>query len=468
MADPNNHSQYQAVRRVLWGVLFANLTITVLKITLGMMTGALSIVADGFHSLVDTSSNLIGLAAIRLADRPADERYPYGYQKYETLGALAIGGMMLAASWEILQSIVERLINGATPEVSWLTIGIVAFTLPINIGVVVLETRLGRKLNSEILIADATHTKTDLYVTGSVLLSLGGVWLGWAWLDLLVAMIVVGLILRAAFGILRSAAGALADVVGVDAHNVEQIAREVVGVRFVHNIRSRGTAETVFVDLHVKVDPAMSTSQAHAVASEVERRLQTRIKNVVDAVVHIEPARFEDSNNWDRIAYGLRQIAEGMGLGLHDLHIHVDPNGEYIIDMDLEISGEKTLHQAHQLAEDFENRAKRYWPQAKRVNTHMEPLASELFFPQLIQDEALNQKISDLLDYYADIEGVTEIYSHQVDDHLHVSLKLCMDPNLSLADAHANAERIKRQLYAFVPEMSRVVIHVEPFEQSSN
>jgi len=321
------------------------------------------------------------------------------------------------------------------------------------------------------LIADATHTKTDLYVTGSVIISLVGVWLGWAWLDLIVALIVVGLILRAAFGILRSAAGSLADVVGVDAFEVENIAREVAGVRFVHNIRSRGTTEAVFVDLHVKVDPAMSTSQAHAVASEVERRLRARIRNVVDAVVHIEPARFEESSNWDRIAYGLRQIAEGMGLGLHDLHIHVDPDGEYLIDMDLEINGDKSLLEAHQLAEDFERRARQYWPEAKQVNTHMEPLKSELFFHEKIQDAALDQKISALLDRFVEIEGTPEIYSHRVDGHLHVSLKLFMDPQISLTDAHIDAEKVKRELYDLVPEMARVVIHVEPveyFEKSAN
>jgi len=359
--------------------------------------------------------------------------------------------------------VIERIINGSEPEITWVTFGIMALTFPVNAGIVILETRLGRKLNSEILLADATHTKTDLYVTGSVILSLIGIWLGLGWLDWVVALIVVGLILRAAYGILRGAAGSLADVVGVDALQVEKIAREVPGVRFAHNIRSRGTSEAIFIDLHIKVDPAMSTSQAHAVASEVERRLRVKILNVVDAIVHIEPARFEESNNWDRISYGLRQIAEGMGLGLHDLHIHVDPDGEYIIDMDLEISGEVSLFAAHQLAEDFEKRARQYWPEAKRVNTHLEPLSSELYFPEKVQDMALNQKISALLENYTDIEGVSEIYNHQVDDHVHVSLKLTMPPQISLAEAHLKAERIKRQLYAFVPEMSRVVIHVEPF-----
>ena len=99
--------QYKPVKRVLWAVLIANLTITAVKIFLGAITGSLAVVADGFHSLVNSSSNLIGLAAIRLAGRPADERYPYGYQRFETIGALGIGGLLLVAAWEIVKSVFE-------------------------------------------------------------------------------------------------------------------------------------------------------------------------------------------------------------------------------------------------------------------------------------------------------------------------------------------------------------------------
>ena len=96
MATQNRDQNLKSVHRILWWVLVANLTITIIKITLGVVTGALAVVADGFHSLVDTSSNLIGISAIRLASRPADDQHPYGYKRYETIGALAIGGLLLS------------------------------------------------------------------------------------------------------------------------------------------------------------------------------------------------------------------------------------------------------------------------------------------------------------------------------------------------------------------------------------
>ena len=199
-----------------------------------------------------------------------------------------------------------------------------ALTLPVNLLIVIIERRAGKRLNSAILLADAQHTQTDLYVTVSVLVSLLGVWLGLPWLDVVVAAGVVALILRAAFGLLRDTTRSLSDAIVAEPQRVEEIAKGVPGVRFVHNVRSRGTPDAGFVDLHVKVDRSMSTGQAHALASEVERRIEHELDNIVDALVHIEPAQLQESTRWERMAYDIRQITDAMRLGYHDLHIHAD------------------------------------------------------------------------------------------------------------------------------------------------
>jgi len=465
MHDTNERNlQYKSVRKVLRRVLIANLVITIVKIILGIVTGALAVVADGFHSLVDSSSNLIGLAAIRLASRPADDRFPYGYQKYETLGALGIGGLLLVAAWEIIQNVFSRIVSGGEPEITWITLTLMALTLPVNLAIVILETRAGQRLNSEILLADATHTKSDLYVTVSVIASLVGVLLGWKWLDLIVAFGVVALILRAAFGILRDSAGSLVDEVGVDPQQIEAISLDVPGVRLVHNTRSRGASDAIFVDLHVKVDPAMSTSQAHAVASEVERRICSEIPNVVDTVVHIEPARFEISSDWEHISIGLRQIADAMGLGFHDLHVHVSPDGEYTIEVDLEIGGEITLGEAHRLADEFEDRVLNYWPQATCVHTHLEPLLEKLKFGSDIQDVELINVITELLSKHTSVRNVLDIQATDFEGHKRVVVQLTMPREILLRASHEKVEQIKRMLYVEFPMIERLVVHVEPSE----
>lgn len=452
---------FRSIRRVLWAVLAANLAVTLLKILLGLASGALSVVADGFHSLVDSSSNLVGLAAIRLAERPADEHHPYGYRRYETLGALAIGGLLLVAAYEIGSAVIQRLLDGAAPNVAPLTVGLMLLTLPVNGLVVWLETRAGRRLNSEILLADARHTATDLYVTASVLLSLVGVWLGWAWLDGIVAAAVVVLILRAAFQILRQTSRTLTDSAAVNPKSVAEIAYGSPGVRYVHRIRSRGTSDAAFVDLHVKVDPGMSTAQAHAVASEVEHRLTTQLENVTDALVHIEPAR-QRLSNWERMASDLRQIADGLGLGLHDLHIHTDLNGQYSIELHLEISGEVSLGAAHSLADDFEERVRQRWPEAARILTHLEPIPGQVLPGGTPAEASISDRVRAALLRHVTEAQILECDTQHNGGQLVVTATLRFPAGRPLAEAHAVLERIETELFASELGLGRVTLHAEP------
>jgi cation diffusion facilitator family transporter len=455
-------AHFKSVGRVLWIVLVANLAVAGVKVALGLFTGALAVVADGFHSLVDSSSNLIGLAAIRLARRPADERYPYGYQRYETIGALAIGVMLLAAAWEIGKAVIDRIPGGEGPQISLWTLALVALTFPVNLAIVVLETRAGRRMNSEILLADAAHTRTDLYVTLSVIASLVGVWLGWAWLDLVVASAVVLLILRAALRILSDTAASLSDVVAADAERVAQVAERVPGVLYVHHVRSRGTRGAGFVDLHVKVHPGMSTSQAHAIASEVERRLKESIPGVVDALVHIEPGRHDGASDWERIAFDLRQIADSMAVGLHDLHVRAAADGDYTIELHLELPGDLSLGDAHDLAEDFESRVKARWPRAGSVITHLEPIA-EAVLPQEggVGSQLEGQIRSALLAHLKEAD-LLELRTHLVGDHINLAVRFSQPAGQPLTQAHRLAEAVERDLLARFPQLVRVVVHVEP------
>ncbi|GAB4582122.1 MAG: hypothetical protein Fur0022_48770 [Anaerolineales bacterium] len=452
---------YTEVRRVLWQVLIANLAVTILKIVLGAVTGALAVIADGFHSLVDSSSNLIGLAAIRLAQRPADKHHPYGYRRYETIGALAIGGMLFVAAYEIAQSILERFFQGGMPDLTPLTVVLIALTFPVNILIYTLERRAGQRLKSEILLADAAHTRTDLLVTLSVLGSLAGVWLGLPWLDAVVAAGVVGMILRAAVEILRDAAGALTDAVAVNPDQIETIAQSVPGVLYVHRIRSRGSAEAMFVDLHVKVYSGMSTEQAHAVASEVERQVKAQLPNAVDVLVHIEPAREREAPRWERIAYDLRQIADGMGLGIHDLHVQNNDQGGYALEMHLEMPAEITLGEAHALAEDFEQRVYAASTRPNTVITHLEPLNRKVIQPEASIDSALEAEIRAVIATYVG-DNIIELKTYRYEHHASVAVRVTMPANIPLTQAHSVAESIERELLTRFPTIYRVTVHVEP------
>jgi len=426
------------------------------------MTGVLAVVADGFHSLVDSSSNLIGLAAISLARRPADDHHPYGYQRYETLGALSIGVLMLVAAWEIASAIIERYLQGGEPEIDLISLVLVMMTFPVNLVVVILERRSGRQLQSEILLADARHTQTDLYVTGSVLFSLVGIWLGWVWLDLVVAAGVVVLIVRSAIGILRDASLWLTDRMVVDIDQVAEVAYSVPGVLFVHRIRSRGTPEAAFVDLHVKVSPSMSTSRAHAIASEVERRMVTEVETVKEVLVHIEPAKKERLSLWDRMAEDIRRLAEGLGLGVHDLHIHVGESEGYVVEIHLEFDDQILLREAHELAEHFELDVQRYWPEVEQVITHLEPLPQKVLTLKNTESTHLEEKILQVISRIVEQDQVKSLHLYQTAGHLHANLVLVFNENILLNQAHEMAEKVELVLRSQFLDLEHVMVHVEP------
>lgn len=455
-------ARYSSVRIVLLRVLVANLAVTLLKIIVGIMTGVLAVVADGFHSLVDSSSNLIGLAAISLARRPADDHHPYGYQRYETLGALSIGVLMLVAAWEIASAIIERYLQGGEPEIDLISLVLVMMTFPVNLVVVILERRSGRQLQSEILLADARHTQTDLYVTGSVLFSLVGIWLGWVWLDLVVAAGVVVLIVRSAIGILRDASLWLTDRMVVDIDQVAEVAYSVPGVLFVHRIRSRGTPEAAFVDLHVKVSPSMSTSRAHAIASEVERRMVTEVETVKEVLVHIEPAKKERLSLWDRMAEDIRRLAEGLGLGVHDLHIHVGESEGYVVEIHLEFDDQILLREAHELAEHFELDVQRYWPEVEQVITHLEPLPQKVLTLKNTESTHLEEKILQVISRIVEQDQVKSLHLYQTAGHLHANLVLVFNENILLNQAHEMAEKVELVLRSQFLDLEHVMVHVEP------
>jgi cation diffusion facilitator family transporter len=469
MKDPMPN-RAQAVRRVLWLVLWLNLAVTAVKLVLGISTGALAVVADAFHSLVDSSSNLIGLLGLWVAARPADENHPYGHQKYETVATLAIGGMLLVAAFEIGRSVVERFLAGGAPApVEPVAVAVMAGTFVVNLGITLYEVRAGRRLNSSLLLADAAHTRTDLFVTLSVIGSLIGARLGLPWLDGVVAAVVVVLLFRAAFGILRSSSEVLTDVAVADASKLATIVRAVPGVEAVAGVRSRGSAEATYVDLNIKVNPAMGTEQAHAVASEVEHRIAEAMPAVVDTVVHIEPEwDGADASGWEGLALQLRQVADGQGLGLHDLHAHVERDGGLSVEVHLEMAADLTLGEAHAVADYFERRAREANPRLRSLVTHLEPLSNTL------PDEAhrlsrtslrrLRERLTLLADGVAGPGSCHNVEIHHVVGHITATLHVTQPADMPLEQAHALAERIEQTLHTAEAGLSRVVVHVEPPE----
>lgn len=281
--------RYAAVVRVLNGVLILNLAVAAAKIALGYATGAVSILSDGFHSLTDSASNLVALVGVSIARLPPDENHPYGHRKYETMASLGITVFLALVLFQVLAAAYDRFVNGGTPRVFPEGIAIMTITLVINVCVVIYESHMGRRLHSEVLLADARHTRSDVMTSVAVLAALLGVWWGYPILDPLAALVVAGFIGRACWEIAQDASRILSDQIVIAEDDVRDVVQSVPEVLGCHRIRTRGSADHAFMDLHVWLNGHTPLESAHATSHVVKDLLMKRFPHLADVVIHIEP-----------------------------------------------------------------------------------------------------------------------------------------------------------------------------------
>ena len=278
-----------AVRRVLLGLLVANIAVVVIKFVVGWTTGSLAVFGDAIHSSVDALNNILGLAVMRVAAKGPDDEHPYGHAKFESLGALLVVIFLSVTIFELMKGAVGRLRYPAEPlVVDTVQAVLLGFTLLVNLWVTWYETRAGRRLKSEILLADAAHTRVDVIITVAVLI---GLWLssrGQSWADPVLAIIVSLLIARVGFEILKRSMPTLVDERALDGSDIQRVAEEVPGVMSAYAIRSRTAAAIRFAELTIAVDGRENVTAAHKIADAVEEKLR-RTLDVHEVVVHVEP-----------------------------------------------------------------------------------------------------------------------------------------------------------------------------------
>ena len=275
---------------MLWVTLLLNLAVSAAKVAVGKLTGSLSMVADGYHSLVDGSNNVVGLIVAVFAYAPPDAGHPYGHRKFETTATLVIGGALLLLAYEVVSGALGRSAQAPAPAVGPLNWSVMLATLATNLYVSAYEAREGRRLGSAYLVADAAHTRSDLYVSLGVIGSFVGVRAGWTWTDSLVAVLIAAVIATQASKILIGAFNVLTDRAALAPEPLLEIVRGVPGVRQCRELRTRGGPNAVHVDLIAHVDGNLALREAHRVADQIESSLKAARPEIVDVVVHLEPA----------------------------------------------------------------------------------------------------------------------------------------------------------------------------------
>ena len=286
---PEGRPATALVRRVFIGLLVANLAVVTAKSFVGLRAGSLAILGSALDSSVDALNNVLALIVVRVAAKEPDEDHPYGHGKFETLGALAIVGFLSITCFELMRGAVNELLQGAHPVgVTDSQLAVLVLTLGVNVVIAWYENRRGRELRSELLVADAAHTRADVLITIGVLAGVLFARQGWWWIDPVVAIAVALVIVLVAYRILVRTVPVLVDQRALPTGEIRQTAETVPGVKSAYGIRSRGPSDLRYAEVTIAVDPRADVAAAHAIADQVEERLKQDLQ-LHEVTVHVEP-----------------------------------------------------------------------------------------------------------------------------------------------------------------------------------
>lgn len=283
-------STYHEVRKILKLILGLNLLVAGAKIGLGLLSGSQSVLSDGIHSLSDGFTNVIGLVGIKLSSKPKDESHPYGHSKYESIFGLIIGLILLFLGVSLFKESLLRFQAPEPLEVNSLSFLIMLGTLFINITITVYERKKGKALDSQLLLSDARHTMSDIFISLGVILGLVLMALGVSSrVDSIISLVVVLFIWYASYEILRDNLYLLLDGKRIEVSEVEALLKAHKAIKSVHNIRSRGIGKSLFLDMHIRVDSEMTIRESHALEHLLRLEFKAKYGEDTDVLIHFEP-----------------------------------------------------------------------------------------------------------------------------------------------------------------------------------
>jgi cation diffusion facilitator family transporter len=281
------------VRRVILIEGSANLLVLILKTIVGLSTGSMGILADAIHSLTDLTNNVIAWFVIHFSSLPADREHPYGHRKFETLAVFILASILVVLAFELILNAIRK--EETEVATSGIELVIMLGVLVINILITIWQHRWAKRLDSDILRADATHTFADVLITSVVI----GGWqlsaMGYAWVDRACAIAVALLVFYLAYNLFRRAVPVLIDQYAIDPQDLSNIIRNVNGVKDVYRIRSRWIGKTCAIDLVISVDPTLSTEQSHDITDKIESIIEKRF-DTSDISIHVEPETSQLAN----------------------------------------------------------------------------------------------------------------------------------------------------------------------------
>ncbi len=283
--------RYLATRRATLIGASANIILAIVKVTLGWLGHSSALVADGLHSFSDLLTDFLVILAAKFAHHEADADHPYGHERIETAATVALSVLLIMVGLAIVIDALQKLwVTAISQPPHTYVLWIAVFSVVVNEIIYRYTKKVAKRVGSEILLANALHSRSDAASSLVVLIGVWGSLLGFHWLDLVAAIIVGAMVVKMGAMIGWQNLRELVDT-GVDEtvlHHIRQCITQVPGILAIHQLRTRKMAGRILIDVHVIVPNRISVSEGHHIGDQVLTALYREIDNIQDVTVHVD------------------------------------------------------------------------------------------------------------------------------------------------------------------------------------
>jgi len=441
-----------------------------LKTFLVYQTSSLGVLSEALHSGLDLIAAIITFLSIRVSDRPADERHPYGHGKFENFSAFVETGLLVLTALYVIYEAFNRLFfHSVHIQPTWIAFVVLGIALAIDLTRARKLTRIARRYSSEALEADALHFSTDVWSTIVVIAGIGFVWAGEYWnlpwliyADAVAGLVVAGVILWVGSRLGKRTLDALLDAVPVGLQDqITQAISRMEGVQAVHRVRVRRAGSRYFVDATVSVPRTASLEQVHAWSDAIEQRVSEVVP--ADVVVHAEPQAPRAEN----LLESIRATAQRMGHAIHDLSVQRQ-DGKLFVELHVEVNEALSLRNAHAQVTALEEAILALPEQPAEVNIHIEPMGSGIATTNTSAGEmkdlerSIEEFVNTLPSEYDELVNCHQVRVRQVEHRILASCHCVMRGELSVTNVHDVTAALEDRVKEKFPQIFRVTIHPEP------
>ncbi|AFJ43807.1 cation diffusion facilitator family transporter [Francisella orientalis] len=289
-------TRYQITKKVTLVGMFINILLAISKTFIGIIGRSPALFADGIHSFSDLLSDAMVLFAAKYANKGEDHNHPYGHERMETLATLVLSGLLISIGFMIVYHSLATLIVGEYETPDRFTVYAAIFSILGNEFIYQYTMRAANKIDSDMLRANAWHSRSDMWSSVVVLVGLIGAFLGFPWMDAIAALVVCYMIVKMGVKWGYSAVAELIDE-GVDAEtrkSIKEIITNSEGVQDFHFLRTRKMAGKIVLDVHILVDKYSTASEGHYIAEIVISNIYHNIENIKDITVHVDVTNYEN------------------------------------------------------------------------------------------------------------------------------------------------------------------------------